>query len=447
MAGDDTALRRAIRAVIDLVLRADRALIDGQIRAASVAVARGVVVDVGTRDADYASSAEVSVAPGAVLLPGFVDTHVHVSEPGPDWEGFASATEAAARAGITTLVDMPLDSLPVTTTVAALSVKRAVAEGRCDVDVGYWGGVVPENVGALRPLAEAGVRGFKCFLADSGNPHFGHLTPEQFTAAAREVADLESVLLVHAEDHDVLAESTPASGRSYASFLASRPAAAEVGAVELAVAVARDTGARIHIVHVSSAEAVGVLAAATADGVSVTAETCPHYLTFAADQIPSGGTQFAVCPPIRSGDDRDALWGALVDGTLDMVVSDHSPCSPALKGAGDFGAAFGGISSLQVSPRAVWTQAAQRGVGLAEVSRWMSERPARLAGWTDRGSIAVGTRADLCAFDPDSTEPVVAEHLRHRHALTPYDGMVLRGRVLTTWVEGRPVYEAAGVTA
>ena len=433
--------------MIDLVLRADRALIDGGLRPAAVAVERGVVVDVGARHTAYDARAEVTVPAGAVLLPGFVDSHVHVSDPGPDWEGFATATEAAARGGITTLVDMPLDSLPVTTTVAALDAKKAAAQGRCRVAVGYWGGVVPENLGALQPLANAGVRGFKCFLTDSGNPHFGHLTPHEFAAAAREIADLGSVLLVHAEDHDVLTRSTPPSGRSYQSFLASRPAAAEVDAVALAIEVARDTGARVHIVHVSSAEAVQVLAAARADGVTVTAETCPHYLTFTTDDVPVGGTQFAACPPIRSEDDRDALWAGLADGVLDMVVSDHSPCAPDLKGAGDFGAAFGGISSLQVSPRAVWTQAASRGFGVAELSRWMSERPARLAGWTDRGRIAVGARADLCEFDPDATEQVVAAHLRHRHALTPYDGMVLRGRVHRTWVEGRTVYEALEVAA
>ncbi len=433
--------------MIDLVLRADRVLIDGEIRPAALAVARGFVVDVGGRDAGYDTRADVAVPASAVLLPGFVDTHVHVSEPGPDWEGFATATEAAARGGITTLVDMPLDSLPVTTTVAALNTKKAVAQGRCRIAVGYWGGVVPENVGALRPLADAGVRGFKCFLADSGNPHFGHLTPEEFAAAAREIADLGSVLLVHAEDHAVLARSAPPSGRSYLSFLESRPAAAEAHAVELAVAVARATGARLHIVHVSSVAAVRILAAAKAEGVVVTAETCPHYLTFTANDIPTGGTQFAACPPIRSEDDRDALWSGLADGTLDMVVSDHSPCAPELKGAGDFGVAFGGVSSLQVSPRAVWTQAASRGFGLAELSRWMSERPARLAGWTDRGGIVVGARADLCAFDPDAFESVAAAHLRHRHPLTPYDGMALRGRVVGTWVEGKPVYEAAGVAA
>ncbi|MBX7450305.1 allantoinase AllB [Mycolicibacterium sp. 3033] len=432
---------------MDVVLRADRALIDGALRPASLAVAGGFIVDIGARDTAYDARAEVTVPASAVLLPGFVDTHVHVSEPGPDWEGFASATAAAARAGITTLVDMPLDSLPVTTTVAALEAKRQVAQGRCQVAVAYWGGVVPENLGALRPLADAGVRGFKCFLTDSGNPHFGHLTPREFAAAGREIADLGSVLLVHAEDHDVLAGSEPVSGRSYLSFLASRPAAAEAGAVELAVAVARETGAHIHVVHVSSAEAVGILAAAKASGVRVTAETCPHYLTFAADEIPSGGTEFAACPPIRSRGDREALWAALADGTLDMVVSDHSPCAPELKGAGDFGAAFGGVSSLQVSPRATWTEAVRRGAGLVELSRWMSERPARLAGWTDRGVIAAGARADLCALDPDETEPVAGAELQHRHPLTPYDGMTLRGRVLGTWVEGRSVYTAAGAAA
>ncbi|MEW5808965.1 MAG: allantoinase AllB [Actinomycetota bacterium] len=433
--------------MIDLVLHADRVLIDREIRPAAIAIARGLVVDIGPRGADYPARLDVAVPPNAVLLPGFVDSHVHVNEPGRDWEGFATATAAAARAGITTLVDMPLDSIPVTTTVDALAAKEAAAQRGSCVAVGYWGGVVPGNLGALHPLAHAGVRGFKCFLADSGNPHFGRLTPAQFAVAAREVAALRSVLLVHAEDHAVLARSARPAGPTYRSFLASRPTAAEVDAVRLVVEVARETGAHLHVVHVSSADALDVIAHAKAAGITVTAETCPHYLTFDAEAIPSGGTQFAACPPIRSGDDRDALWRALADGTLDMVVSDHSPCAPELKGAGDFGAAFGGISSLQVSPRAVWSQAALRGFGLVELSRWMSERPARLAGWTDRGAITIGARADLCAFDPDATEPVSAADLQHRHPVTPYDTMTLRGRVLATWVEGRPVYEAVGVTA
>lgn len=425
---------------MDLVLRADRALIDGELRPAAVAVRDGHIAAIGPVDAEYRAVIDVTVPEHAVLLPGFVDTHVHVNEPGTDWEGFATATAAAAAGGITTLVDMPLDSDPVTTTVKALEVKRAAAEGNCIVGVAYWAGVVPENVDHLGPLAEAGVTGFKCFLADSGNPNFGHLNPEQFRRAMVRIAELGSVLLVHAESHRVIDGSPRPCGRGYASFLDSRPDAAEQDAVALVLDTAADTGARVHVVHVSSAAVLPALAAAKRSGVSVTAETCPHYLTFAAEAIPDGGTEFAACPPIRNAANRDRLWEALRDGTLDMVVSDHSPCAPEFKAEGDFGRAFGGVSSLQLGPRVVWTQAVRRGIGLAEVSRWMSERPAALAGLTDRGRVAAGLRADLCVLDPDANEVVRTAALRHRHPVGPYDGVSLRGAVLQTWVAGRPAF-------
>ena len=425
---------------MELVLRAHRVLIDGELLAAAVAVDDGRITDIGPADAEFAAHVDVTLPTHAVLLAGFVDSHVHVNEPGTDWEGFASATGAAAAGGITTLVDMPLDSDPVTTTVAALRTKQDVAEGNCAVDVGFWAGVVPGNVDDLGPLAAEGVAGFKCFLADSGNPNFGRLTPDQFRRAAAQIAEFGSVLLVHAEDHEVIAGSPRPCGRGYASFLESRPDAAEQDAVALVLDAAAETGARMHVVHVSSAKVLPALAAAKRDGIPVTAETCPHYLTFTAESIPDGGTEFASCPPIRDAANREVLWEALRDGTLDMIVSDHSPCAPEFKGDGDFGRAFGGVSSLQLGPRVVWTQAVRRGFGLAELSRWMSERPATLAGLTDRGAIAVGLRADLCVFAPDAEEVVSAATLRHRHPVTPYDGMSLRGAVLQTWVAGRPVF-------
>lgn len=425
----------------DLVLRAQRVLLDGELRPASVAVTGGVITDVGTVDADARAPIQIDVPAHAVLLPGFVDTHVHVNEPGTDWEGFETATAAAAAAGITTIVDMPLDCRPVTTTVAALRTKQAVADGNCRVDVGFWAGVVPENLGELESLAAAGVRGFKCFLADSGNPDFGYLTPGQFRTAMSRIAEVGSVLLVHAESHRVIAGSAPPQGRHYSSFLRSRPDAAEEDAVELVLDTAAASGARAHIVHVSSANVLPMLADAKLAGVAVTAETCPHYLTFTAEAIPDGGTEFAACPPVRDAANRDRLWDGLLDGTLDMVVSDHSPCSPKLKADGDFGRAFGGVSSLQVGPSAVWAHAAQRGFGLPDLSRWMAQQPAALAGFADRGSIAPGLRADLCAFDPDAETPVHSDDLRHRHRVSPYDGVTVRGAALQTWVAGVPVLE------
>jgi allantoinase len=429
---------------VDLVIRAEKAVVDGDIRAATVAISDGVIRAV---DMDYPGTEDIPLDASTVLMPGFVDTHVHINEPGTDWEGFATATAAAAAGGITTLVDMPLDSDPVTTTVAALRVKREAAQGNCDVDVAFWGGVVPGNLDELADLAAAGVRGFKCFLTDSGNPNFPHVDAGEFRRAAARIADMDAVLLVHAESHQIIVDGPAPCGRRYDSFLSSRPDASEEHAVALVINTARDTGARMHVVHVSSARVLPMLAEAKRSGVRITAETCPHYLTFAAENIPDGATQFAACPPIRDEHNRGLLWQGLADGTLDMIVSDHSPCAPSMKAAGDFGTVFGGISSLELGPRAVWTHAAERGFGLAQLCEWMSERPAALAGLTDRGRIAVGQRADLCAFDPDVLQTVHASALRHRHAVTPYDGAMLRGSVAQTWLAGRPIYERVGQPA
>ncbi|MEV0674837.1 allantoinase AllB [Mycobacterium sp. NPDC050441] len=423
----------------DLVLRAQRVLIDGELRPASVVVSGGVITDIGDVDAGTGAPIQIELPAHTVLLPGFVDTHVHVNEPGTDWEGFGTATAAAAAAGITTIVDMPLVCRPVTTTVSALRAKQAVAEGNCHVDVGFWAGVVPENLGELEALAAAGVRGFKCFLADSGNPDFGYLTTAQFRTAMNRIAELGSVLLVHAESHRVIVDSSPPRGRRYASFLRSRPDSAEEDAVGLVIDTAAASGARAHIVHVSSANVLPMLADAKRVGIPVTAETCPHYLTFTAEAIPDGGTEFAACPPVRDAANRDRLWGGLLDGTVDMVVSDHSPCSPNLKAGGDFGRAFGGVSSLQVGPGAVWAHAVQRGFGLPDLSRWMAQQPAALARFADRGRIAPGLRADLCAFDPDVETHVHTDDLLHRHRVSPYDGVTIQGAALQTWVAGVPV--------
>jgi allantoinase len=432
---------------VDLVIRADRALIDGEVRSAAVAVTDGVIRAIGPIDADYQAAEQIRLPEATVLLPGFVDTHVHINEPGTDWEGFATATAAAAAGGITTLVDMPLDSDPVTTTVAALTAKQQAAQGNCEVDVAFWGGVVPGNLDDLTELAAAGVRGFKCFLTDSGNPNFPHLNADDFRSAVALIAGLDAVLLVHAESHHIIEDSPRPGGRGYASFLASRPDASEEDAVALVIDAARETGARVHVVHVSSARVLPMLAEAKRAGVRITAETCPHYLIFTAEEIPDGATQFAACPPIRDRDNRGSLWQGLADGTLDMIVSDHSPCAPSMKADGDFGNVFGGISSLEVGPRAVWTHAAKRGFGLVELCQWMSERPAAVAGLGDRGRIAVGQRADLCAFDAEGEHTVRADALRHRHAVTPYDGVVLRGSVVQTWLAGRRIYERVGAPA
>jgi allantoinase len=423
----------------ELVIRARRAVTPDGIRPATVAVRDGRIAALAALG-DAPGAARVEELPGQeILLPGLVDTHVHVNEPGrTDWEGFASATRAAAEGGVTTLIDMPLNCLPPTTTTSALRHKRPAARGGW-VDVGFWGGAVPGNVAELAGLHRAGVFGFKAFLADSGVPEFGWLGPGDLDATLAEIARLDALLIVHAEDAAVVAAAPSPAGRPYARFLASRPPAAEDTAIARLLAAAGQYRARVHILHLASASALPVIAAARADGVRVSVETCPHYLTFCAEEIPDGATEYKCCPPIRGSVNRDGLWGGLADGLIDAVVSDHSPCPPSLKqlASGDFAAAWGGISSLQLGLPAVWTQARQRGHSLADVARWMAAGPATLAGLPGKGAIAPGYDADLVAFDDAATFTVDPARLRHRHPVTPYAGRALTGVVRRTWLRGQ----------
>jgi allantoinase len=376
------------------------------------------------------------------LLPGLVDTHVHVDEPGrTSWEGFATATRAAAAGGVTTIVDMPLNSIPPTTTVGHLVTKRAAAAGSLHIDVGFWGGATGDNAGEFAALHDAGVFGFKAFMAPSGVPEFPHLVGDELERALTEIARLDSLCVVHAEDPNVLAGSPVPSGRSYSAFLRSRPPEAERTAVARLVEAARLTGARVHVLHVSDAEVVPLLDAARRDGVRITAETCPHYLCLAAEDVGDGETAAKCCPPIRDAANRAALWHRLGAGSIELVVSDHSPCPPELKAldTGDFGAAWGGISGLQLGLPAVWTQAWSRGYGLTDLARWMARGPAALVGLGSKGSLEVGKDADLVAFDPDTTFVVDPAELFHRHPVTIYAGRTLRGVVWDTWLRGQRV--------
>ncbi|PWW54258.1 allantoinase AllB [Actinokineospora spheciospongiae] len=423
-----------------LLFRAPRAIVDGTERPAAVRVVDGRITAIEPLTADADGAEVVELAGDEVLLPGLVDTHVHVNDPGrADWEGFPSATLAAAAGGVTTLVDMPLNSLPPTTDVRALRVKQEAATGRVHVDVGFWGGAVPGNAGELAALHEAGVFGFKCFLLDSGVAEFGHLDPDQLAEHLGVTAGLGALLIAHAEDGGIVA--APPNSRDYADFLASRPRAAEDSAIAGVIAAARATGGRAHVVHLSSSDALPMIAAAKDEGVALTVETCPHYLTLTAEDVPDGATEFKCCPPIREAANRELLWEGLRDGVIDVVVSDHSPCTPDLKrlDSGDFGEAWGGVSSLQLGLPAVWTGARERGVELSEVVGWMAEGPADLVGLARKGRIAVGCDADLVVFAPDDTFTVDAAALRHRNPVTPYHGATLRGVVRSTWLRGAPV--------
>jgi allantoinase len=422
---------------MSLVVRARRAVLPDGERAAAVHSENGRITAVTAFD--DAPSGAVTLPDDEVLLPGLVDSHVHVNEPGrTEWEGFATATRAAIAGGVTTIVDMPLNSIPPTISVDALHVKRETAKGQVAADVAFWGGAVPGNLDQLRPLHEAGVVGFKCFLLDSGVPEFLPLDDAGLRAALTELASFDGLLIAHAEDADVIAAAPEPTGASYAGFLASRPGLAEESAIARLVAAARDTLARAHVVHLADADALPLLREARAEGVRITVETCPHYLTFAAEQVPDGGTSFKCCPPIREAAHREALWTALRDGDVDLVVSDHSPCTPDLKRleTGDFGAAWGGIASLQVALPAVWTGARERGIELDRVVQWMAEAPARLAGLPRKGALAVGRDADLVAFAPD--EQWTVGDLQHRNPVTPYAGRLLTGAVRRTWLRGQP---------
>ncbi|SOD63938.1 allantoinase [Streptomyces zhaozhouensis] len=431
-------------APVDLLLRSRRVVTPEGVRPAAVAVADGRIAAVLPHDAPPPPGAAVVDHGTAALLPGLVDTHVHVNDPGrADWEGFPTATRAAAAGGVTTLLDMPLNSLPPTTRPAWLAAKREAAHGRVHVDVGFWGGAVPDNLAELRPLHDAGVFGFKCFLSPSGVEEFPPLDPGRLEAAMTAIAAFDGLLIAHAEDAAHLAAAPAPSGPRYADFLASRPAAAEHAAVARLCGLAARTGARVHVLHLSAASALPPIAEAKAAGVAVTAETCPHFLTLTAEEIPDGATAFKCCPPIREAANREALWAALADGTLDCVVSDHSPCTADLK-VPDFGRAWGGISSLQLGLPLVWTAAAARGHDLADVARWMATAPARIAGLGHKGAIAPGRDADLAVLDPEATLTVDPAALHHRNPVTAYAGRTLRGVVTETRSRGVTVTAGSG---
>jgi allantoinase len=441
----------------DLVIHGRRVFTPVGERAAAVHVdrARGVIVDVTDPEAAPSGPGVEVIDAGAMcLLPGLVDTHVHINDPGrSDWEGFTTATRAAAAGGVTTLVDMPLNSIPPTTTLEGLAAKIRALEEKASVDVALCGGLVPSTAHAgLAELFREGTVAFKCFLAESGVDEFSHVQEDELRSGMKELARIDAPLFVHAELPGPLSEGERAAmgldPRSYATYLASRPRRAEDAAVELVLRLARETGARAHVVHLSSADALGLFRAARDDDKTrLTVETCPHYLTFAAEEIPDGATEYKCAPPIRESKNRELLWDALREGLVDQVVTDHSPSTAALKcsDSGDFMKAWGGISSLQLGLAAVWTEARARGRSVRDVVEWMSAAPSRLAGLHGRkGAIAAGHDADLVIWDPDATFTVDRSTLEHRNKITPYHGRSLRGSVVRTILRGHTIYERGG---
>jgi len=431
----------------EFVLVGDRVVTPDGTRAAAIHVRDGIIVAVGSPlEAPDSSIPRLEVG-DRVILPGVVDTHVHVNEPGrTEWEGFETASRAAAAGGITTLVDMPLNSIPVTTTRAAMQTKAAAAAAHCWVDVGLWGGVVPGNAGELEPMIDAGILGFKCFLCPSGIDDFPQATEADLRVAMPILARRGVPLLVHAElcPADTPADDPQATSRHYSDYLASRPASWEVDAIALMIRLCRETGCPVHIVHLSAADALPLLAEARREGLPITVETCPHYLFFSAEQIPDGATHFKCAPPIRERENRERLWEGLRTGIIDFVVCDHSPCTPDLKRleAGDFLGAWGGISSLQLSPSIVWSQAKARGFSIEDLVTWVCRRTARFAGLGgSKGAIAPGHDADLVVWDPDACFTLEPSMIHHRHRITPYLGETLYGVVEATFLRGKAIYE------
>jgi len=425
-----------------LALRSSRVVTPAGVRPATVLVERGRIAAVTS---ETLTDVPVHDLGDRVLAPGIVDCHVHVNEPGrTEWEGFASATRAAAAGGVTALVDMPLNSEPVTTDAPALLAKRAACEGKCAVDVGFWGGVVPGNVAALPGLAEEGALGCKAFLVDSGIDSFPRASAEDLRAAMPVLRDLGLPLLAHAE----LDLGSPAAGEvDYGAYLASRPPSWEEAAIRVLVELCAETGCRVHIVHLSAASSLPVLRRAKERGLPITVETCPHYLCFEAESIPPFATEFKCAPPIREHDNREKLWAGLFEGVIDFVITDHSPCLPALKlrERGDFMAAWGGIASLGLGLPAVWSEAVRRGATVFDIARWMSAGPADFAGLGQRkGRLAPGYDADFVIWEPEQRFVVEPDALFMRHRVTPYLGRELLGRVHETWLRGRRVFGEAG---
>jgi len=384
-----------------------------------------------------------------VIAPGLVDVHAHINEPGrTEWEGFETATAACASGGTTCVVDMPLNSIPATVTKDAFRLKREAANGKCAVDYGLWGGIIPGGLSEIEPLIEAGVIGFKVFLVPSGVDEFPHVTREHLLEAMPILAKNGIPLIVHAELESAVSinDTTQGASKKYRTYLESRPAEWEVRAIRMMIELAEKTGCATHIVHLSAADALDDIARAKAKGLKFTAETCPHYLSISSEEIPDGATHFKCAPPIREKSNQDRLWEGLRTGVIDFVTSDHSPCTPVLKASesGDFGKAWGGIASLQFTLPLVWSGARAHGVSLSKVFEWLSSRPAQFAGMGSRkGAIAVGKDADFLLFQPEKKFTLTREMIRYKHQISPYIGRELFGPVRMTFLRGKPAFEAS----
>lgn len=436
---------------VDLIIRGRRVVVSEHVGPASIHIHRGTISSVESYDQILTGIELVDVDDDSVVMPGLVDTHVHINDPGrTEWEGFETATQAAAAGGVTAVVDMPLNSIPPTTTLENFRSKLATAAGSCFVDIGFWGGVVPGNTSELAAMKKAGVAGFKCFLVPSGVDEFQHVTESDLREAMPELTRLDAMLIVHAELPGPIeqAATVGTSASEYSTFLHSRPRAAEDLAIELMIRLSKEFGTLVHIVHLSSADALPMIRKAQREGVRISAETCPHYLHFAAEEIPTGATEFKCCPPIREEENREQLWKGLDDGTIETIVSDHSPCPASMKllERGDFVESWGGIASLQLRLPVIWTEASKRGFSIVKLTEWLSTGPARQVRWEGKkGLIEKGHDADLVVWNPDEEFTVDPASLLHRHKISPYRHEKLKGVVKKTFLRGREIFDGAKV--
>ena len=429
------------------IIKSNRIITPSGIQPGYIIINEGVIEDV----VEHLNSLEevtITDAGNAVVMSGIIDPHVHINEPGrTDWEGFDTATRAAIAGGITTVVDMPLNSSPVTTTVQAFHQKIAATNNKLHTNVGFWGGVVPGNQDEIEGLIGCGVLGFKAFLTHSGIDDFPNVTEADLVKAMPIIAKHGLPLLVHCELTDTI-ERANGDSRSYQNYLASRPAFWEDDAIGLMIRLCEQFNCRVHIVHVSSATALPQIEQAKKRGLPLTAETAQHYLYFSAEDIKDGQTQFKCAPPIRDKANNNQLWKALQDRILDFVATDHSPATPGLKetGSGNFLKAWGGIASLQFALPVLWTAARERNIGLEYMATWLSENPAKLTGLSHKkGSIAKGYDADLVIWNPDESFLVTEDLILHKHKITPYLGQQLHGVVMSTYLGGKQVYDKGEV--
>ncbi len=426
------------------IIKSERVVFPDGIKKASIIICNGIITDIVDYSDNEVDMDIIDVGKN-LILPGFIDPHVHINEPGrTEWEGFETATKAALSGGVTTLVDMPLNSSPVTTSVKSFDEKMVAANKNLHVNIGFWGGIVPGNLNDIEGLIKRGVLGFKAFLTHSGIDEFPNVTESDLRKAMPVIAKYDLPLLVHCELTDNIMRGN-GNDYSYQNYLAGRPKKWEDDAVAMMIKLAAEFNCKVHIVHLSSADSIRQIIDAKKKGIPVTVETGQHYLFFNAEDIGDRQTQFKCAPPIREKENNDQLWKALKEGIIDFVATDHSPATPDLKEieSGNFTKAWGGIASLQFAFPVLWTAAKSRNCTFSDIVKWICENPAKLIGkQNNKGKIEKGFDADINIIDDEKSFTVTENMIQHRHKITPYLNHSLYGVVEQTYLGGNKVFDS-----